>query len=268
MLSAVVRLMPSPRLETFRTFHFAREVVMRGAFRMLSAAIRIAVGLGLPLLTGFTGCGSDSSGPLTQTAKLQLLQADPSVQQPVDLVLDDMVVAQGVAFGNSSAVVATSPGLHRIAIRVGSATGTASESNLGAGQTYFAVSAAGQLFVTHASIGSVVSPDTGQREPNRAHVRFINVTSGADVQPALVNAYLTAPATVDTTAKFQLDTRIASYGPLMYLNPGTITVRFRAPGQSVVLTEVTFAVALGEVKDVILERDASGNLQARVVTEQ
>jgi hypothetical protein len=241
---------------------------MRGAFRTLGAAIRIAVGLGLPLLTGFTGCGSDSSGPGSQTAKIQLLQADPSVQQAVDLVLDDAVVAQGVAFGNSSALIATSPGLHRIAIRIGSATGAASEEDLGAGKIYFAVSAAGRLFVTRATTGSVVSPDTGRRDPTRAHVRFINVTSGPDVQPTLVNAYLAAPATVDTTAKFQLDTRIASYSTLIYLNPGTVTVSFRAPGETAVLTEVTFAVAIGEVKDVVLERDASGNLHARVVTEQ
>ena len=222
----------------------------------------------LVLLAGAAGCGSDQSGPASQSAKVRLLQADPAMQQAVDLAIDDAVVAQGVAFGQSSPEVATTAGRHRFSIRNGAATGASYEGEVLAGAAYYVVSAGGKLFLAaSAALDSTAAPDTGQRNPLRANVRLVNVP-GPDLPPALVTAFLSAPATVDTTQRFGIDTRIARYGTLMYLDPGTITVRFRPTGEQTVLTEVAFEVLAGGVKAVVLERDSAGVLHARVVTEQ
>lgn len=54
----------------------------------------------------------------------------------------------------------------------------------------------------------------------------------------------------------------------MYVDPGTITVRIQPQGQATVLAEMSFEIARGEVKAVILERDEAGGLRVRVVVEQ
>jgi hypothetical protein len=230
-------------------------------------AARFAAALVPALIVVLAGCRSDSSGPSLQDAFVRLLQADPAAPQAVDLAIDDVVVAQGVEYGSASPKVRTSAGHHRLAIRSGATSVAEYEGNLSAGSTYYVVSSAGSLYLAQASDDGGVSPDTGAYNPIRANIRFVNVP-GPDLPPALVTAFLYAPATVDSTQRFGIDTRVASYGPLMYLDPGTITIRFRPTGDSTIVAEAVFDVAAGQIKAVVLERDDSGALHTRVVTEQ
>jgi len=218
----------------------------------------------LGLVVALAGCGSSPTGSGSDDVGVRLLQADPAVQEAVDLAIDGVVVARGVGFGSSSPLVVTSAGRHTFSILAGATQLAQHEDDVFSGQKYYAVSAVGRLYLTR--VAGV--PDTGQRNSNRAHVRFVNVPGSGDPPPALVDASLYAPATVDSTQHFQLDTRIASYWSLMYLDPGTVTIQFRAVGSSTVLAEVVFPVAMGEVKAVIVERDSAGNLRVRVVTEE
>ena len=56
--------------------------------------------------------------------------------------------------------------------------------------------------------------------------------------------------------KALLDAKVASYGSLMYLTPGQVTVKFVPQGTSTVLTQVTFQAA------------ADGTYKAQVVIEK
>ena len=229
---------------------------------------RLAAAVFPALVVTMIGCGSDQSGPGSQTAIVRLLQADPAAPQAVDLAIDDAVVARGVAFGRASPKVTTSAGHHRLAIKSGATAVAQSEADLHAGATYYVVSSAGALYLAEAAANDGgVSPDTGTYNPIRANVRFVNVP-GPDVPPALVTAFLYAPATVDSTQRFGIDTRIASYGPLMQLDAGTITIRFRPTGDPTIVAEAVFEVAAGQVKSVVLERDSGGALHTRVVIEE
>jgi len=54
----------------------------------------------------------------------------------------------------------------------------------------------------------------------------------------------------------------------MYFDPGTFTFKFQPEGEASVLTQVSFDVAAGETKDVVLERAANGSYSASVVLEE
>ncbi len=223
----------------------------------------VAVGLSLAV-----GCTSDGTGPGGNQAFVQLLQADPSAPATVAFSIDGVVVAPSISFGSSSPKVTTSEGDHRLAIESFAGTFAELQGVLREGATYYVVSAAGSLYLTEAaSLDPAVPPDTGQRNPIRSNIRFVNVP-GPNPEPALVHAFLSAPATVDTVQRFGIDTRVASYGTLMYVDPGTISIRIQPQGESTVLAETSFDVARGEVKAVVLERDGSGQLRIRVVVEQ
>jgi hypothetical protein len=241
-------------------------LVPAGARRRLMG--RRSAALAPALLLALFGCASDQSGPGSREALVRLLQADPGAPAAVDLTIDDAVVAHGVAFGEASPKVTTSAGHHRIAIKSGATSVAQYEGDLSAGITYYVVSSAGALVLAQAASDSGgVSPDTGSYNPIRANIRFVNVP-GPDLPPALVTAFLYAPATVDSTQRFGIDTRIASYGPLMFLDPGTVTIRFRPTGDPTIVAEAVFDVAAGQIKAVVLERDDAGALHTRVVTEQ
>jgi hypothetical protein len=85
--------------------------------------------------------------------------------------------------------------------------------------------------------------------------------------PTLLAVKVTAPAP-DTVMTFGIDTQIARYGTLMYFDPGTFTFRFQPDRSSTVLTQVTFDVAAGQTKAVVLERAADGTYSASVVIEE
>ena len=90
--------------------------------------------------------------------------------------------------------------------------------------------------------------------------------------PTLLQALLSATnqqgQAPDSVQKFGFDAKVASYGTLMYLTPGQVTVKFVPQGTATVLTQVSFAVAAGEAKAVVLERAAGGTYSAQVVTEK
>ncbi len=218
-----------------------------------------------------SGCAGAEVGPGDQTS-IQLLQADPGAPATVAFSIDNSVVDPSVGFGQSSSKVETTAGSHQLAIESLSGPIATLQSDLHAGKRYYLVSARGSLVLTEiASIdssGSTIPPDTGQRRPDRAHLRFVNVPGSPIEAPYRVNLRLTSPTTVDSTASFGLDTRIATYSSLIYLNPGAVTIQLTPEGLRTVLAETSFSVAAGEVKDLIVQRDASGALLLRVVVER
>ena len=72
---------------------------------------------------------------------------------------------------------------------------------------------------------------------------------------------------LDSVPKLGLDTRVSSHGPMMYFNPGSFRFTFVPQGGSTVLAQVTFDVAAGEKRSVVLDRESSGQYRARVVVE-
>jgi hypothetical protein len=221
------------------------------------------------LVTLVAACSS-GTGP-TDTASVQLLQADPAAPTTVSFTIDNTTVDASVAFGSSSQLITTAAGTHRLAIE--SLAGTVAEltAELVAGKRYYAVSSVGSLYLTEAgtidSAGTAVPPDTGQRNPLRAQIRFVNVVGEFPEAPSRVRALVSSPATVDSVFWFGIDTRIPSYGTLIYLDPGPVTVRIQPDGLPTILAEATFDVARNEVKAVIIERDGF-ELRLRIVVEQ
>lgn len=232
-----------------RPFHYMRRIFILGA---LAAAC------------------SSGTGP-TDTASVQFLQADPAAPPTVAFSIDNNTVDASVAFGSSSQLITTAAGSHRFAIESFSGTVAELTAQLSAGKRYYVVNSVGSLYLTEAgtidSAGRPIAPDTGQRDPLRAHIRFVNVVGDASEPPYRVRALVHSPATVDSVFWFGIDTRIASYGTLVYLDPGPVTVRIQPDGLPTILAEATFDVARNEVKAIILERDGV-NLRLRVVVEQ
>ncbi len=220
---------------------------------------------GAIILAGW-GC----TGP-SEDASVQFLQADPGLTAPVSFRVDNATLAAGIGYGQSSPRFEIPAGRRQFRIESGSEALVVLEERVQAGARYYLVSAAGDLTLSRAgpieSGGVLLPPDTGQRNPTRAHIRFVNVP-GSPAEPPVVHAYLEAPATVDTTVRFGIDTRVASYGPLIYLDPGTVTVNISPETGRAILIGETFTVARGEVKAVVLERAPGGMLRLRIVVEQ
>ncbi len=216
-------------------------------------------------------CAGSELGP-SDRATVQLLQADPDAPTTVAFTIDQAVVAGSVAFGHSSPVVETSAGTHQLAIESLAGPLATVQSELHAGTRYYLVSAGGKLVLTEStaidSSGVTIPADTGQRNPARANLRLVNVADASGEPPTRVTLLLRSAATVDSTVRFGLDTRIASYSSLIYLNPGAVTVQLTPEGLPTVLDEVSFTLAAGEVKDVVIERDGAFTLRLRVVVEQ
>ena len=223
------------------------------------------------ILAAFAAACSSGAGP-SDTASVQLLQADPAAPTTVAFTIDNATVDASVAFGSSSQLITTEAGSHRFAIESLSGTVAEVSADVSAGKRYYAVSSSGRLVLTEAgtidSAGRPILPDTGLRDPTRGHIRFVNVRSEVAEPPHRVRALVSSPATVDSVFWFGIDTQIASYGPLIYLNPGQVTVRIQPDGLPTILAEATFGVAANEVKAVILERDETGGIRLRVVVEQ
>jgi len=227
-----------------------------------------------PVLAGVllaAACAGNELAP-GELATVQLLQADPGAPATVAFTIDQNVVATSVAFGFSSPEVETTAGTHQFGIESFSGPLATIQSELRAGKRYYLVSAGGSLVLTEAasvdSSGHTIPPDTGQRNPARAHLRLVNIPGPGAEPPDRVDLLLQSPATVDSTVRFGLDTRIASYSSLIYLNPGAVSLRLVPAGQSNLLADASFTIALGEVKDVVIERDSGGSLRLRIVVEQ
>ena len=210
-----------------------------------------------------SACGDSPIAPPQQDADLRLLHATPNLGA-VDVVVGGSIVIHGVTFGNSSAVVQVAAGTQHVVVRSGSLVLGELDYNLKTSQTNNLVVADSAV-----SFSSVVTPDTGAVSSARANVRMVNVVGSNPSDPVLLDVLVKAPnANPDSVIKFGLDTRVASYGTLMYFDPGHFEFKYVPQGTTNVLTQVTFDVALGETKAVVLERASDGTYSATVVVEQ
>lgn len=212
----------------------------------------------------FAACQSDPGGPPPDTAQLRLLHASPATGT-VDVLIGNTPVIQNVAFGNASSVASVAAGAQQIVVRSGSQV-------IGQFAAVLSTSHLNSIVVTSgaASMSAVVT-DTGAVNPSRANVRLVNIVGTSAADPTLLDAKLKATnqagQSPDSVQTFGFDAKVASYGSLMYLNPGDITVTFVPRGGATVLAQVQFAVLAGEKKAVTLERNANGSYSAHVVNE-
>lgn len=205
-------------------------------------------------------CSDDDADPQGNTAELRMVHADPAAG-PIDVEVGGEVVLQDVAYGTTSAPASIPAGVQHVVLRTGSGVLAQLDEEMSEQRiNSLLLSAGGAQFATQ------VIADTGAAATNRANIRMVNVVGANTEDPVLLDVKLTAPAP-DSVMTFGLDTRIASYGTLMYFDPGQFTMKFQPQGSPTVLTEVTFAVAAGEVKAVVLERAEDGGYSASVVVE-
>jgi hypothetical protein len=119
------------------------------------------------------------------------------------------------------------------------------------------------------TFSSVVTPDTGAVNAARANVRMVNVAGSNQSDPVLLEVLVKAPnANPDSVIRFGMDARVASYGTLMYFDPGHFEFKYVPQGTTTVLTQVAFDVATGQTKAVVLERADDGTYSVKVVVEQ
>jgi hypothetical protein len=179
----------------------------------------------------------------------------------VDLEVGGTTVIHDLAYGHASAVTRVPAGAQHIVIRSGTTTVASLDADM-------SETTLNSLLLSASGVQVAgVTPDTGTVATSRANIRMVNVVGLNTEEPNVLDVKITAPAP-DTVVTLGLDTRTASYGPLMYFDPGTFTFRFQPDGVATVLTEVTFDVAAGETKDVVLERAADGSYSASVVIEE
>lgn len=205
-------------------------------------------------------CSDDGEGT-PMTADLRLVHADASAG-PVDLVIDGTTLIDDLAFGYTSAVTRVPGGVQHIIIRSGSTVITEVDAEISETELNSLL-----LSASGAQFADVVVPDTGAVATDRANIRMVNIVGSNTEDPNLLDVLVEATVP-DTVMTFGLDTRIASYGTLMYFDPGPFTFTFQPDGESTVLAQVTFNVAAGETKDVVLERAANGAYTATVVVEE
>jgi hypothetical protein len=206
-------------------------------------------------------CGGSTSGP-AGNAELRVLHATPALG-PVDVELGGVTVARGVAYGTASGVIDVPGGQQHLVVR-------------SAGQVIGELDA--MLSLQH--VNSVVvtdgtprfleqtTPDTGQAISNRANIRMVNVVGPTSQPPTLLQVKVVAPnANPDSVITFGMDAQIASYGTLMYFDPGHFSFRYLPSGGATLLAETSFDVAAGEKKAVVLERGADGVYRVQVLVE-
>lgn len=227
---------------------------------MFSSGTRWAAGLAFAT-AALVACSNDENGSPGNTAELRVVHADPGTGN-LDILVAGEAVIRNLPYGTTSAVASIPSGEQHVVLRSGGTVLAELDAELSEQViNSLLVSATGAQFATD------VVPDTGAVAVARANIRMVNIVGPNTDEPTLLEAKMTAPAP-DTVMTFGIDTRIARYGTLMYFDPGEFTIKFQPAGSATVLTEVTFSVAAGEVKDVVLERDAGGVYSASVVVEE
>ncbi|HTL06496.1 MAG TPA: DUF4397 domain-containing protein [Gemmatimonadales bacterium] len=209
-----------------------------------------------------SACGS-SGEPAGGEATLRVLHASPALG-PVDVSVAGVTVAHGIVYGTASALVRVPGGQQHLEVR-------ANGQLLGALDPLFSLQHVNGIAVVNGAPQwlSEVTPDTGQSISNRANVRMVNVVGSNTQPPTLLDVLVHAPnANPDSVIKFGMDATIASYGTLMYFDPGHFSFSYVPRGGSTVLAQVSFDVAAGEKKAVVLQRAADGTYSAQVVIEQ
>lgn len=213
----------------------------------------------LPLLTA--ACTTQVELP-TDRAELRLLHATPSLG-PVDLQVGTATVIHGVGFGQASPLVLVPAGSQRLTVRSGTRL-------LGTLQEALSLSHVNTVVVADSQpqLTGVITPDTGRVASDRANLRLVNVVGSNTSPPTLLDVTVSADFDPDSVMTFGLDTKVASYGPLMYFPAGRFAFEFLPAGTAAVLTRVELDVALGQTRAVVLERDADGTYRAHVVEER
>jgi hypothetical protein len=210
-----------------------------------------------------SACSKDNvAEPTAGAAELRFVHSSSRIG-PVDVYLAGNRVIDGVTFGRSSPKVAAGAGLQHLTLRSGGAVVRQLDAMLAANQVSAVVLTDDTVEVTQQA------PDTGMVVTNnRANIRLINVAGTNTSEPTLLDVLIFAPGVgIDSVPRLGLDTRTSSTGPLMYWDPGSFRFRFVPHGLTTVLTEVSFDVAAGEKRSVVLDRDASGTYRARVVID-
>ena len=227
---------------------------------VLSSGIRRAASLVL-VAGALLACSDDDGNPPGNTAELRVVHANPGAG-PINVEVGGEVVLQGVAPGTTSPVASIPAGEQHVVLRSGGNVLAELDEDMSEQRiNSLLVSSSGAQFATE------VVPDTGAVVTDRANIRLVNVIGTNTDEPNLLEIKLTAPAP-DTVMTFAIDTRIARYGTLMYFDPGEFTMKFQPEGSSTVLTQVTFNVAAGETKAVVLQRAEDGEYSASVVVEE
>ena len=216
------------------------------------------------LVLAAAACSTDSNAtnPPFAPAEIKLVHDNAAVG-PVDLYVAGTRVISGVPFGRSSTKAPTVAGLQHIVLRSGGAIVDELDANIAAHQVTAIV------FTQDSAQATPVLPDTGVAATNaRANIRVVNVAGSNVSPPTMLDVLIRAPDfPTDSVPRLGLDARISSHGPLMYFDPGSFRFTFVPSGGTTVLAQVSFDVAAGEKKAVVLERDAAGQYRASVVVE-
>jgi hypothetical protein len=210
-----------------------------------------------------TACDDDPTDPTGPTAELRLLHATSNLGA-VDLLIGGQTVISGITFGNASSITEVPAGTQRLVVRSGATVLGEIDANLSTSHVNAVTVASGV-----PQFSETVVPDTGAAASNRANIRLVNVVGTNTSDPTLLDVLINFPGvSPDSTATLGMDSKIASYGTLMYFDAGQFRFRFVPDGGSTILAEATFAVANGEKKAVVLQRDPNGTYRVEVVTEQ
>lgn len=195
-------------------------------------------------------------------AELRVLHATPALG-PVDVAVGGVTVVHGVAYGTSSTLVRVPAGVQHLVVSAGGQT-------LGTLDPMLSLQHVNGVVIANGApqFLSEVTPDTGQSISNRANLRMVNVV-GTNLQPpTLLDVLVHAPnANPDSVITFGVDASIARYGTLMYFDPGHFSFTFVPRGTATVLAQVSFDMAAGEKKAVVLQRATDGSYSVQVIVE-
>ena len=231
----------------------------------MSSRVRFAPGT-LVLLGAVLGGGacSDTSGPTLGEAELRVLHATPALGA-VSVEVGGITVIASLSYGSASGLVRVPEGAQHLVVRAGGQTLGELDLTLTTDHVNSVVVAEGT-----PRLLSQVTPDTGQAASNRANIRMVNVVGPTAQPPTLLHVLVDHPdpQNPDSIMRFGLDTQVASYGTLLYFDPGPFVFTYVPQGASNVLATVSFTVAAGEKKAVVLERAADGSYRVQVVVEQ
>ena len=211
---------------------------------------------------GVAACAEGPIAPAQSDAELRLLHATANLGA-LDVAIGGATVIHGVTFGNSS-LVGVSGGLQHVVVRAGGTVVAELDYSLKTTEINNLVVAAG-----NAAFSPIVTPDTGAVNPARANLRMVNVVGPNSADPTLLDVRVKAPnANPDSVLTFGMDSKVASYGTLMYFDAGHFDFKFVPRGGGTTLAHVAFDMVVGETRAVVLERAADGTYSATVVTEQ
>ncbi len=229
---------------------------------MLASKSRLTLSLSALLLLA-SAC-SDAT-PTTfppLTAQLRVIHTTATLGA-VDILVDGSPVVTGLGYGQSSALVTTPSGMRDVVVRSGGQTLSGVQHTLAADHI-------NSLFIADSALqfGDSVVSDTGQPAAAKANIRLVNVVGSNTSAPTLLQVLIHAPnPSPDSVVTSNLDASIAAYWSLMYFDPGAFDVRYVAAGDTTTLAQVSFNVAAGEKKQVVLQRAADGTYSASAILE-